>query len=153
MHQKAHELGKVLGIAGLVLLGTVATGLAQEPDEPAMKGSMKQECQAMMAARHQMKADMEAASAKLPALVAAMKSAQGDAKMAAIEDTVAELAAQHEKMMSNMMSMQPKMMAHMMRHMQMSMKQGGDEGAMSCPMMQGEEMGMGMAQPSDKQEH
>lgn len=77
---------------------------------------------------------MKAATEELDALVATMNAAEGDAKVAAMANTVTELVAQHTKMTSKMMSMQPQMMQHMMRHMRMSRKQG-EEGAMECPMM------------------
>ena len=117
-----------------VLFAASHGGRAQE----AMAGSMMEECRTMMSSHRQMKSDMEAAQAKLDALVAEMNAAEGDAKTAAMADVITELASQRKSTMSRMMDMEPRMMQHMMGHMRTGMKEGAERG-MECPMMK--EMG------------
>jgi hypothetical protein len=113
-------------------------GLAQTPQEhqhaatdtakPA--SDMAAKCQAMMAEREKMMADMKAADQRLDDLVAKMNTASGKEKVTATATVVAEMVAQQRTMRDDAMKMQHGMMGHMMEHMQ-----AGKDSMASCPMM------------------
>ena len=91
---------------------------------------MEAKCQAMMAEKEKMMADMKAADQRLTDLVAKMNAASGMNQVTATVAAVTEMVAQNRAMHANMMKMQQSMMPHMMEHM----KEGNDSMAM-CPMM------------------
>jgi len=91
---------------------------------------MEAKCQAMMAEKEKMMADMKAADQRLDALVATMNTASGMDKMAATAAVVSEMVTQRRAMRDGMMKMQEDMMGHMMEHMQ-----AGTASMASCPMM------------------
>jgi len=101
-----------------------ATAKAKPPS------GMEAKCQAMMAEKEKMMADMKAADQQLDALVATMNTASGTDKMAAITAVVSEMATQRRTMRDGMMKMQEGMMSHMMEHMQ-----AGTGSMAMCPMM------------------
>jgi hypothetical protein len=101
-----------------------ATDKAKPPSEMAAK------CQAMMAGREKMMAEMKAADQRLDGLVATMNAASGAEKTTATAAVVTDMVAQRRTMRDGMMKMQEGMMGHMMEHMQ----EGKDSMAM-CPMM------------------
>ncbi len=86
-------------------------------------------CQAMMAERETMMADMKAADQRLDDLVARMNSASGTEKMAATAAVVSEMVTQRRAMREGMMKMQQGVMGHMMEHM------AGKDSMAMCPMM------------------
>ena len=91
---------------------------------------MDAKCQAMMAEREKMMADMKAADQRLDGLVVTMNTASGMEKATATAAVVSEMVAQRKTMRDGMMKMQEDMMGHMMEHMQ------AGPGAMTmCPMM------------------
>jgi hypothetical protein len=80
---------------------------------------MEAKCQAMMAERMKMMADMKAADQRLDALVVTMNKASGtEKKMAATARVITEMVAQHQAMRDALMKMQDGMMSQMMEHMQ-----------------------------------
>ena len=95
-----------------------------------MAGDMAAKCQAMMAEREKMMAEMKAADQRLDGLVATMNAASGVAKADATAAVVSEMVTQDRAMRDGMMKMQDEMMAHMMEHMQ-----AGEESMATCPMM------------------
>jgi hypothetical protein len=101
-----------------------ATDKAKSPSDMAAK------CQAMMAERDKMMADMKAADQRLDDLVAKMNAASGMDKTAATAAVVTEMVAQHRTMQEGMMKRQQGMMEHMMEHMQ-----AGKDSMAMCPMM------------------
>ena len=101
-----------------------ATDKAKSPSDMAAR------CQAMMAEREKMMADMKAADQRLDDLVARMNSASGMDKTAATAAVVTEMVAQHRTMQEGMMKKQQGMMEHMMEHMQ-----AGKDSMAMCPMM------------------
>ena len=127
----------VAGCAVIVL--SAATDLAaqtpQKPNRPATgtakpSSGMEAKCQAMMAEKEKMMADMKAADQRLDDLVATMNTASGMDKMAATAVVVSEMVAQRRTMRDGMMKMQEGMMSHMMEHMQ-----AGTASMAMCPMM------------------
>jgi hypothetical protein len=91
---------------------------------------MDAKCQAMMAEKEEMMADMKAADQRLDALVVTMNAASGMDQPAATAAVVSEMVTQRKTMRGGMMKMQEDMMGHMMEHMQ------ARPGAMTmCPMM------------------
>ena len=125
----------VVSCAALVIVASpgLAAQTAPEHQHPATdqakpKPEMAAKCQAMMAGREKMMADMKAADQRLDGLVARMNAASGGDKTTATAVVVTEMVAQRRTM--GMMKMQDGMMAHMMEHMQ----EGKDSMAM-CPMM------------------
>jgi len=109
--------------------------MPQKPQGAAMakakpQPGMAAKCQAMMADREKMMADMKAADQRLDDLVSKMNAASGMAEADATAAVVNEMVTQRRTMRDGMMKMQDEMMAHMMEHMQA----GSDSMAM-CPMM------------------
>ncbi len=102
-----------------------ATAKAKPPS------GMEAKCQAMMAEKEKMMADMKAADQRLDDLVATMNTASGMEKMAATANVVTEMVTQRRTMRDGMMKMQEGMMSHMMEHMQ-----AGMASMAMCPMKQ-----------------
>jgi len=107
-----------------------ATAKAKPP------AGMEAKCQAMMAEREKMMADVKAADQRLDSLVATMNAASGMEKMAATATVVTEMVTERRTMREGMMKMQQGMMSHMMEHMQ-----EGKESMAMCPMMKSKPMG------------
>ena len=129
--------GIVAGCAAVVIsaMPGVAGQMPQKPQGAAMakakpQPGMAAKCQAMMADREKMMADMKAADQRLDDLVSKMNAASGMAEADATAAVVNEMVTQRRTMLDGMMKMQDEMMAHMMEHMQA----GSDSMAM-CPMM------------------
>jgi hypothetical protein len=101
-----------------------ATAKAKPPS------GMEAKCQAMMAEKEKLMADMKAADQRLDDLVATMNAASGMDKMAATSAVVSEMVTQRRTMRDAMMKMQEDMMRHMMEHMQ-----AGTASIAMCPMM------------------
>jgi hypothetical protein len=101
-----------------------ATAKAKPPS------GMEAKCQAMMAEKEKMMADMKVADQRLDGLVATMNTASGMDKMAATAAVVSEMVTQRRTMRDGMMKMQEDMMGHMMEHMQT-----GAASMAMCPMM------------------
>ena len=127
----------VAGCAAVVM--SAAPGLAAEathtghqaPAATAKPASaMEVKCQAMMAEKEKMMADMKAADQRIDDLVATMNAASSTEKPAAIAAVVTEMVTQRRTMRDGMMKMQQDMMGHMMEHMQ-----AGKDSMASCPMM------------------
>jgi len=91
---------------------------------------MMAKCQAMMAERDKMMAEMKAADQRLDDLVSKMSAASGAEKADATAVVVSEMVTQRRTMREGMMKMQAGMMAHMMEHMQ-----AGPDSTTMCPMM------------------
>jgi hypothetical protein len=137
MRLKKVVMTALVGCAGFVVMA--ASGLAEQATEkakPAMAEQAKpapemaQKCQAMMAERDKMMAEMKAADLRLDDLVAKMNSAPGPDKATATAAVVNELVTQRRTMRDGMQKGQQAMLGHMMAHMQT----GKDSMAM-CPMM------------------
>lgn len=138
-----------LAIASLIAAAvgplTAVGGEGQEhshpAEAPAAEGaSMMEKCQAMMAEHRKVMEKRETMDAKLDELVATMKSAAGDDKVAAIEAVVEELASQRLAMHTMMADHH----AGMMQHMGQGMPMGEGRSMMEkCPMMQGMAAGEG----------
>jgi hypothetical protein len=130
--------GFVAGCAAVVisampsLAGQMPQGAATAKAKPqsGMASDMAAKCQAMMAEKQKMMAEMKAADQRIDGLVSSMNAASGMDKMAATAAVVTEMVTQHRTMRDGMMKMQEDMMGHMMEHMQA----GADSMAM-CPMM------------------
>ena len=127
----------VVSCAALVIVASpgLAAQAAHEPqhaatDKAKPASGMAAKCQAMMAGREKMMADMKAADQRLESLVANMNTAAGAEKTTATAAVVTEMVAQRRTTGDGMMKMQEGTMAHMMEHMQ----EGKDSMAM-CPMM------------------
>jgi hypothetical protein len=127
----------VAGCAGIVM--SAAPGLAAQAahathQAPAAKAkpadAMDAKCQAMMAEKDKMMADMKAADQRLDGLVATMNTASGPEKPAATAAVVTEMVTQDRAMRDGMMKMHEDMMGHMMEHMQ-----AGKDSMAGCPMM------------------
>ncbi len=127
----------VAGCAAVVM--SAAPGLAAQAahaahQAPAAKAksasAMDVKCQAMMAEKERMMADMKAADQRLDDLVATMNAASGPDKPTATAAVVTEMVTQRRTMREGMMKMQQDMMGHMMEHMQ-----AGKDSMASCPMM------------------
>jgi hypothetical protein len=99
-------------------------------DEATPASGMEAKCQAMMAEREKMMADMKAADQRLDELVVTMNTATGMEKTAATAAVVTEMVAGRRTMREGMMKMQEGMMGHMMAHMQ-----AGTGSTAMCPMM------------------
>ena len=113
----------------------LAAQASQQPQHAATNtvkppSGMEAKCQAMMAERAKMMADMKAADQRLDDLVVKMSRASGMEKMAATADVVSEMVTQRRTMRDGMMKMQDGMMRHMMEHMQ-----AGTGSMAICPMM------------------
>jgi hypothetical protein len=126
----------VAGCAAVVISGIpgLAAQTSHEQHAAAAKAkppsAMDAKCQAMMAEKNKMMADMKAADRRLDDLVAAMTAASGMDKMTATAAVVTEKVTQDRTMRDATAKMQEDMMAHMMEHMQ-----AGKESMASCPMM------------------
>ena len=127
----------VAGCAAVVM--SAAPGLAAQAPHtahqmPAAKAkpasAMDVKCQAMMAEKDKMMADMKAADERLDGLVATMNTASGADKPVATAAVVTEMVTQNRAMRDGMMKMHQDMMGHMMEHMQ-----AGKDSMASCPMM------------------
>ena len=127
----------MVGCAAVVL--SAVPGLAAQAPHEAHHASaakvkpasaMEVKCQAMMAEKQKMMADMKAADQRLDGLVATMNTASGAEKIAATAAAVTEKVTQDRTMRDGMMKMQQDMMAHMTEHMQ-----AGKTSMASCPMM------------------
>lgn len=92
-------------------------------------------CQAMMAKKQAMTAEMNAMDTQLDSLVAAMNAAKGNKRVDAVAAVVNELVTQRKAMRNEMATMEPMMMGHMMEHMRMGMMEGMTKSMASCPMM------------------
>ena len=137
MRTKRIVTAMVAGCALVVLSTTpgLAAQTPQKPTRPAIDtakppSGMESKCQAMMAEKNKMMADMKAADQRLDDLVATMNTASGMDKMAATAAVVSEMVTQRRTMRDGMMKMQEDMMSHMMEHMQ-----AGKESMAMCPMM------------------
>jgi len=126
----------VAGCAGVAM--AAAPGLAAQAahathQAPAAKvkpaNAMDAKCQAMMAEKQKMMADMKAADQRLDGLVATMNTASGAEKPAATAAVVTEMVTQNRAMRDGMMKMHEDMMGHMMEHMQ------SKDSMANCPMM------------------
>lgn len=127
----------VAGCAVVVLSAApdLAAHTPQKPNRPASDtpkppSGMETKCQAMMAEKDKMMADMKAADQRLDDLVATMNTASGMEKMTATAAVVSEMVTQSRTMRDGMMKMQEDMMSDMMEHMQ-----SGKESMAKCPMM------------------
>lgn len=126
--------------AGPVLAASVAVSSPQhehgdQPKAAMTEQDMMKRCQAMMAQRQEMTADLAAMDARLDQLVATMRAAQGAAKTDAVAAVVDELVTQRKAMRAKMEEMQSGMMGHMMEHMQMGGPEGMGKSMAMCPMM------------------
>ena len=137
MRMKSIVTAMMAGCAAVVI--SAVPGLAaQTPQEPQHAATdkakppsgMEAKCQAMMAEREKMMADMKAADQRLDDLVATMNTASGTEKPAATAAVVTEMVTQRRTMRDGMMKMQQDMMGHMMEHMQ-----AGKDSMAMCPMM------------------
>jgi hypothetical protein len=136
MRMKRIVTTMMAGCAAIVI--SAAPGLeAQTPHEqhtPTAQAKpasgMEAKCQAMMAEKEKMMADMKVADQRIDDLVATMNTASGMDKMAATAAVVSEMVTQDRTMRDGMMKMQEDMMRHMMEHMQ-----AGTASMASCPMM------------------
>ena len=123
--------------AALVIAAS-PTFAAQTPQEHQHAASatakpqpgMDAKCQAMMAEKQTMMADMKAADQRIDGLVATMNAASGMAKADATTAVVSEMVTQQRTMRDSKMKMDQDMMAHMMEHMQ-----AGKDSMAACPMM------------------
>ncbi|HET9867167.1 MAG TPA: hypothetical protein VFQ06_07745 [Nitrospira sp.] len=137
MTVKRIVMAMVAGCAVFVVLAVPGLA-AQTPqdhqhataDTAKPSSGMEAKCQAMMAEKEKMMADMKAADQRLDALVATMNAASGMDKTAATAAVVSEMVTQRRTMRDGMMKMQEDMMGHMMEHMQ-----AGTASMASCPMM------------------
>jgi hypothetical protein len=133
MRMKKILTAMMAGCAAVVI--SAAPGLAaqtlqahqHEATDKVKPGSdMEAKCQAMMAEKEKMMADMKAADQRLDDLVATMNTASGMDKMAATAAVVTEMVTQHRTMRDGMMKMQDDMTAHM---------QVGSASMAMCPTM------------------
>ena len=112
----AHTFRMWLSVALMVLAGTTAAALAQEPataehDHAAAAAPAATGC-AMMAQHKETMAAMSVADQRLAELVARMNAAKGEAKVNAIAAVVSEIAAQRAQMTKMQGAMMEKMSAH-----------------------------------------
>ena len=123
----------MVGCAAVVI--SSASGLAaQTPQAPHHQATtkakapsgMEAKCQAMMAERDKMMADMKAADQRLDDLVATMNTASGTVKATATAAVVTAMVTERRAMREGMMTMQHDMMEHM---------QAGKDSMATCPMM------------------
>jgi hypothetical protein len=137
MSMKRMLTAMAAGCAAVVILAVpgLAAQMAQMPQHAAMdkmkpESGMEAKCQAMMAEKEKMMADMKAADQRLDNLVATMNTASGMEKTAATAAVVTDMVTSHRTMRDGMMKMQQDMMGHMMEHMQ-----AGKDSMAMCPMM------------------
>ena len=137
MRMKRVATAITAGCAAIVI--STASGLdAQTPQAPHHQATtkakpsadMEAKCQAMMAERDKMMADMKAADQRLDELVATMNAASGTDKATATAAVVTEMVTERRTMREGMMTMQHDMMGHMMEHVQ-----AGKDSMAMCPMM------------------
>ena len=100
------------------------------PAKVKPQAGMDAKCQAMMAEKQTMMADMKAADQRIDGLVATMNAASGMAKADATTAVVSEMVMQQRIMRDSKMKLDQDMMAHMMEHMQ-----AGKDSMAGCPMM------------------
>ena len=100
------------------------------PAKAKPQAGMDAKCQAMMAEKQTMMADMKAGDERLDGLVGAMNAASGLAKADATTAVVSEMVTQQRTMRDSKMKKDQDMMAHMMEHMQ-----AGTDSMAACPMM------------------
>jgi hypothetical protein len=117
----------VLGL-GLPLQAQQPPTVRQPAAQPS--GDMAAGCEAMMAGRQKMMADMKAADQRLNELVARMDQASGQAKVDAVAAVVQEMVTQRQAMRDRMMQMHQQGMRHMGEHME-----SGAKSMAMCPMM------------------
>lgn len=117
----------VLGL-GLPLQAQQPPTERQSAAQPS--GDMAAGCEAMMAGRQKMMADMKTADQRLNELVAKMEQASGQAKVDAVAAVVHEMVTQRQEMRDRMMQMHQQGMRHMGEHMQ-----AGAKSMAMCPMM------------------
>jgi hypothetical protein len=127
-----------LGLMAVAALGAQTPPMPEPMTNQMMKMSpdMAKKCQAIMADRDKMTADMKAADQKLDGLVTKMNSATASARPEATAIVVTEIVAQRQAMHAGMMKMHQGMMTHMMEHM----AEGKDSMTM-CPMMKHKDSG------------
>jgi hypothetical protein len=136
MRMKRIVTAMVAGCAAVVI--SAAPGLAaQTPHEQHTAtakakppSGMEAKCQAMMAEKEKMMADMKVADQRLDTLITKMNAATGMEQPAATAAAVTEMVAQSRTMRETMMKAQQGMMSHMMEHMQ-----AGAASMAACPMM------------------
>ena len=123
-----------LALALALTIWSPALSQSAEPMEGKMMmdGKMMERCQAMMAEKQKLMADVKAQDAELTEQVAKMNSAPQDKKMSLMAAIITRMVEQRTAMNARMAKMQEKMMKHMMEHMQM-----GKESMSQCPMMKG----------------
>jgi hypothetical protein len=114
------------GLAGQMPQGAGHAAMAQAKPEPGMAAK----CQAMMADREKMAAEMKSAEERLGDLVTTMNAATGMDKTTAIAAVINEMIMQRRALKDGMMKSQHGMMTHMMEHMQ-----AGKDSMAMCPMM------------------
>jgi hypothetical protein len=132
----------MVAVCSFLVISAMPGFAGQVPKEPAqatsgqakphvgMAADMPAKCQAMMADREKMMAEMKAADLRLDDLVGKMNAAAGTQKADATAAVVNEMVSQRRTMRDGMMKMQQGMMAHMMEHMQ-----AGKDAMAMCPMM------------------
>ena len=122
----------------VVVMSAVSGLAAQTPqehqhaaaDKAKPHSGMEAKCQAMMAEKEKMMADMKVADQRLDDLVAKMNTASGAEKTTATAAVVTAMVTQRRTMREGMMKMQAGMMGHMMEH-----GQAGAASMAMCPMM------------------
>ena len=135
---------KFKGIVTVMLTALAAVVIAAAPvlaaqapqehqhatEQATAQPDMMAKCQAMMADRDKMMAEMKASDERLDDLASKMSAASGPEKVDAIAVVVSETVSQRRTMREGMMKMQGGMMAHRMEHMQ-----AGPDSMTMCPMM------------------
>ncbi len=115
----------VLIIVGCLLAGGAGAQMAPETRSPPKAGQAKKammseetmtKCKAMMTEREGMVTHMTAMDATLGQLVAKMRAADPDHKIAAMSAVIEEMVAQRKAMREMSESMTGQMMAHMTGH-------------------------------------
>ena len=146
------SLTLVLALALALAIWSPALSQSAEPMEGKMMmdGKMMERCQAMMAEKHKLMADIKAQDAELTEQVAKMNNAPQDKKMNLMAAIITRMVEQRTAMNVRQAKMQEEMMQHMMQHMQM-----GKEAMSQCPMMMGmKDMAKKpMGTPSEHPEH
>ena len=141
-----------LALALALTIWSPALSQSAEPMEGKMMmdGKMMERCQAMMAEKQKLMADIKAQDAELTEQVAKMNSSPQDKKMNLMAAIITRMVEQRTAMNVRQAKMQEEMMQHMMQHMQM-----GKESMSQCPMMMGmKDMAKKpMGTPSEHPEH
>ena len=102
----------MVGSAGVSYLAAQSAPMVHPADHQQMAQPAAADAaagEAQMAMHQKMMADMTAMNGRLDALVARMNEATGDAKVAAIAETVTALVEQHQSMHAGMMEMMMQM--------------------------------------------